>query len=210
MEVNKSSRRASIQLRAKQPRLPNACVLPADFWYGKMDGAGKYWCDTLGPSATAPLNTVKQYDTQPLPGDKLQITINLQGDLGSAHVTASLRNWKVLSADEKLKTKGRAQRFTYLYTWNEDGRKLDKLVFRVKDGERPSWEKVYQVKMLDVGKRPDVGRFEIDEGKLPPGYFIDNKITKRRYWKDNVNTDLNAALQGMVGEVRSSGFLLHR
>jgi hypothetical protein len=60
---------------------------------------------------------------------------------------------------------------------------LDKFLYRVKDGEWPLFERVYEVKKLDVVTKPRMSRFEIDEGKLPSGYFVDNQITKRRYWK---------------------------
>ena len=191
MIVNNTSTRARIQLLAKQGRMPNTSVTPADFWFGKIDREGKDWYRVLGPSPTTPVSNVKQYDTELLPGERLLINITLQGDLGSARAVASLRHWKVLSVDEKLKFKGRDQRFSYLYTWSEDGKVLDRFVYRVKAGELPLYERFYEVKKLDVVNKPSMSRFEIDETKLPSGIFIDNRITNRQYWKRNVNTDLN-------------------
>jgi hypothetical protein len=121
MVVNKVATRARIQVLAKQGRMLNSSVSPADFWFGKVDGGGEDWFRVLGPHPTTGENNVKQYDAKSLPGDKLQITITLLGDQGTARAVASLKNWKVLSVDEKLKSQGKDQRFTYLYTWSEGG-----------------------------------------------------------------------------------------
>jgi hypothetical protein len=183
MIVNKTSARALIQDLAKQPRMLNTSVTPADFWFGKVAGEGADWFRTLGPSPKTPASDVKQCDTQKLPGERLLITTTLNGDLGTSRAVASIRHWKVLSVDQKLRFDGKDQRFSWLYNWSKDGKVLERVVFRLKAGERPTLERVYEVKKLDVVNKPSMSRFDIDESKLPSGYIVEDKIAKRQYTK---------------------------
>ena len=187
MIVGKDSNRATIALLSTRSRQPNTSVSSADFWFGKVDGEGSHWYGALGPAPTTPVNIIKQYDTRLLPGDRIEITTTYQGDRGSFRAIASLTHWKILSVDAKMKTNGKIQTFAYAYTWDENGQMLNRFVFRLKGGDRPTYERTYEVKKLDLITPPRQELFEIDETKLPAGYFIDNKITKRQYWQGNIS-----------------------
>ena len=183
MIVNRDLSRALIQDLAKQHRMRNTSVTPADFWFGKTDGQGGDWYRVLGPSPTKPVSHIKQYDAQKLPGERLLITLTTHSDPGPLRAVASLRHWRILSVDQKQSSKGKDQRFSWLYTWSDDGRALKSFVFRFKDGEHSTFERLYEVKKLDIVNKPDMSRFEIDETKLPSGYIIEDKIAKRQYTK---------------------------
>jgi len=187
---------------AKYSGLTRGLLVRQARWSGPALGLG------ARPERNTSLGPDKQYDARPLTGDRLEITATFADEGASYRIVASLRHWKILSFDGNYHFKGREPETTsWTYTWDASGTRLEKLVRRVKTGDSPTREVVYEVMRVDLTRRPADERFSIDESKIPAGYFIDNTVTKRRYWQGNVNSDVEKLLDEMSRKLRPSRLL---
>jgi hypothetical protein len=209
LSVNRRAKRAVIERRGGRQLPPDSLVMPEKWWFGKMGGEGRFWHDVIAPSSSALLSGIKGFHTRRLDHERMEIVrTDVHGEL---RLTASTRLWRVLDCTyEDNPAGGPRHYFTYKYSWTLPGGGLKRFSYTSEQAGRPGLQKRYEVRRLDLSRKPADSMFDTTDKRITDGFGVDNKVLKRSYIKGGRRIQVenrNATLEDLARRVRERGFL---